>query len=142
VGLRGGEATRVTSDSQGLLVRPGAAARQIEAQRDPGRPPLEPGEDDPGRRVDPSAVPPLEPPRLVMRRFHGSVSLDPERVGRDAGRIAEEIVQHLTTLPDARVRLTLEIDAELPEGAPDNVVRTVTENARTLKFKNQGFEEE
>ncbi len=38
--------------------------------------------------------------------------------------------------------LTLEIEAELPEGAPDNVVRTVTENARTLKFKTHGFEEE
>jgi hypothetical protein len=132
----------VTSESQGLLVKPEAAARQIEAQRDPDRPPLEPGEDDPGRRVDPGAVPPPEPPRLVMRRFHGSVSLDPERVGRDAGRIAEEIIQHLTTQPDARVQLTLEIEADLPEGAPDNIVRTVTENARTLKFKDQGFEED
>ncbi len=77
-----------------------------------------------------------------MRRFHGSVSLDPGRLGRDAGRIAEEIVQHLATQRDARVTLTLEIEAELPEGAPDHVVRTVTENARTLKFRNQGFEEE
>jgi hypothetical protein len=132
----------VTADSQGLLVKPEAAARQIEAQRDPDSPPHEAGEDDPGRRGDSGAVPPPEPPRLVMRRFHGSVSLDPERVGRDAGRIAEKIIQHLTTQPDARVQLTLEIEADLPEGAPDNIVRTVTENARTLKFKDQGFEEE
>ena len=27
-------------------------------------------------------------------------------------------------------------------GAPDHVVRTVTENSRTLKFTNQGFEKE
>jgi hypothetical protein len=77
-----------------------------------------------------------------LRRFHGSETLDPDRLGRDAGRIAEEIVQHLTTLKDADVRLTLEIDADLPHGAPDNVVRIVTENSRTLKFKSQGFEEE
>ena len=32
--------------------------------------------------------------------------------------------------------------AGLPDGAPDQVVRTVTENARTLKFKEYGFEEE
>jgi len=38
--------------------------------------------------------------------------------------------------------VTLEIEAEIPNGAPDNVVRTVTENGRTLKFKNQGFEKE
>jgi len=28
----------------------------------------------------------------------------------------------------------------LPNGAPDRVVRTVTENVRTLKFTSQGFE--
>ena len=38
--------------------------------------------------------------------------------------------------------MTLEIEAEIPNGAPDNVVRTVTENGRTLKFKSQGFERE
>ena len=27
-------------------------------------------------------------------------------------------------------------------GAPDHVVRTVTENSRTLKFTSQGFEKE
>ncbi len=42
----------------------------------------------------------------------------------------------------AAVHLTLEIEADLPEGAADNVVRIVTENARTLKFRSQGFAEE
>ena len=41
----------------------------------------------------------------------------------------------------ARVKVTLEIEAQLPEGAPGNVVRTVSENARTLKFKSAGFED-
>jgi hypothetical protein len=41
----------------------------------------------------------------------------------------------------AHVTVTLEIEAELPEGAPDNVVCTVSENARTLKFKSAGFKE-
>jgi hypothetical protein len=45
-------------------------------------------------------------------------------------------------LPDAKVEVVMEIQAEIPDGAPDNVVRTVTENCRTLKFKNQGFEPE
>jgi hypothetical protein len=40
------------------------------------------------------------------------------------------------------VRVTLEIDARLPSGAPENVVRIVTENCRTLKFESQGFEKE
>ena len=37
--------------------------------------------------------------------------------------------------------LTLEIHAELASGVPEKVVRPVTENCRTLKFKDQGFEE-
>jgi len=32
--------------------------------------------------------------------------------------------------------------AEIPDGTPDRVVRTVTENTRTLKFISHGFEEE
>jgi hypothetical protein len=42
----------------------------------------------------------------------------------------------------AQVTVTLEIEAEVPDGAPDGVVRIVTENARTMKFTTQGFENE
>jgi len=39
------------------------------------------------------------------------------------------------------VTITLEIQADLPDGASDHIIRTVTENAHTLKFKDFGFEE-
>ena len=80
-------------------------------------------------------------PTVVLRRFHGSVQVDATRLGRDAGRIAEEVVQHLAGLVGADVKVTIEIEAEIPDGAPDNVVRTVTENRRTLGFTSQGLEE-
>jgi hypothetical protein len=76
------------------------------------------------------------------RRFHGTVTLDPTRVGRDASRIADEVIAHLSGLVGAKVTVTLEVEAEIPSGAPDHVVRTVTENSRTLKFTSQGFEKE
>jgi len=75
-------------------------------------------------------------------RYHGTVTLDATRVGRDASRIADEVIAHLAGLVGAEVTVTLEIEAEIPAGAPDHVVRTVTENGRTLKFTNQGFERE
>lgn len=75
-----------------------------------------------------------------MRRFHGSVRLDPTRLPRDASQVAEEIVQHLVKLNQASVEVHLEIHAQIPDGAPDDVVRTVTENCRTLKFTSHGFE--
>jgi len=42
----------------------------------------------------------------------------------------------------ATVTVTLEVEAEIPSVAPDHVVRTVTENSRTLKFTGHGFENE
>jgi hypothetical protein len=42
----------------------------------------------------------------------------------------------------ATVTVTGEIKADIPAGAPDLVVRTVTENGRTLKFTSHGFERE
>jgi len=39
------------------------------------------------------------------------------------------------------VRITVEIDADLPEGAPEAAVRTVLENSRTLRFTSSAFEE-
>ena len=76
------------------------------------------------------------------RRYHGTVRLDPTHVGRDAGRIADEVIAHLEGLVGSTVTVTLDIEAEIPAGAPDQVVRVVTENGRTLKFSSQGFESE
>jgi len=39
-------------------------------------------------------------------------------------------------------KVTLEIEAPIPDGAPEQVVRIVTENSRTLTFEFSGFEEE
>jgi len=79
---------------------------------------------------------------VVLKRFHGSVQLDATRVDRDASRIAEELIAHLESLGGTDVRVTLESDARVPNGTPENVVRIVTENCRKLAFESQGFEKE
>ncbi|HVC92877.1 MAG TPA: DUF499 domain-containing protein, partial [Pirellulales bacterium] len=156
-GLRGGQQTRVLVDAATVLVKPDVAVAQMEADRLQAAakacaattaaqgPTGTPGH---GWAVGPTsrsttaesreiAIPP--PPRLG--RFHGSVRIDPIRLGRDASRIAEEVVQHLAGIVDANVEITLEIHAEIPDGASDKLVRDVTENCRTLRFTNYGFEE-
>jgi hypothetical protein len=65
------------------------------------------------------------------------VPLNPLLVGTDAGKIGDEIISHLAGLANAGVSVTLEIAAELPDGASDQIVRAVTENCRTLKFTAQ-----
>ena len=79
-------------------------------------------------------------PATVRRRFHGTVALDPARTGRDASRIADEVIAHLAGQVGAKVTVTLEIEATMPDGVSDQVVRTVTENSHTLKFTSHGFE--
>ena len=143
-GLRGGATISVTDDDGGLLVRPDVAKRQMDAET-----PTSPAGDDVGIPVSPGPGPalpvsltpgPIEPPK--PKRYHGTVTLDPARVGRDASKIADEVITHLVGLVGSSVRVTLEIEAEIPNGAPGNVVRVITENCRTLKFDSQGFEKE
>ena len=55
-------------------------------------------------------------------------------MGRDAGRIAEEVIAHLSSQVDANVTITLEVTADIPSGAPAHAVRAVTKNSRTLKL--------
>ncbi|MCZ6873927.1 MAG: hypothetical protein O7G88_10415 [bacterium] len=72
--------------------------------------------------------------------FVGSVKINGARVGRDAGRIAEEVLAHLAALPGAEVSVTLEIHVRVPEGVGDDVVRIVSENANALRFDHASFE--
>jgi len=145
-GLRTGQNVRLSEDNLfGLLVRPEPALKQMEAD---GVTAPAPVGSQPGGTTSFGSQPrttsePRPPETTKPRRFHGTVQLDPARVGRDAGRVADEVVTHLVGLVGSSVRVTLEIEADIPEGAPDNVVRTVTENSRTLKFtSNSGFEAE
>lgn len=155
-GLRGGTIISLSDPhSSGLVVKPEVASKQLDAERkdfksagagDDGSAGSGDGvsagsngsrDSDSGR---PSGTPPVS---TKPKRFHGSVTLDATRVGRDAGKIAEEVISHLVGLVGVEVKVTLEIEADIPSGAPDHIVRTVTENSRTLKFgEGSGFERE
>jgi len=146
-GLRAGTIVSLTTDTQGLIVKPDVAYKQLEAERarTSTREPTEPtdtGGDDGTSGPGTSMTEPEEPTSTQPKRFHGTVTLDTTRVGRDASRIADEVVAHLSSLVGANVKITLEVEAEIPSGAPDHVVRVVTENSRTLNFTSHGFEKE
>lgn len=155
-GLRAGSYSgTIALDNSGVVIKPEAAIRQRNEQAaaqgaasDSGKPLVDSGgvptTTGGGLFADGGAtgVAIGEPPAPVKaRRFHGVVSIDPTRLSRDTGTIAEAVVQHLAGLMDSEVEVTLEVHAEIPEGAPDDVIRTVTENCRTLNFETFGFEE-
>jgi hypothetical protein len=143
-GLQAGRQVEIRLNPESVVVKPGpaaeqfdresAAAAQSEVNTGVGQ------STGAGSRAAPTSAAP-KPTEAVLRRFHASAHIDPTRLSRDVDLIASSVVQHLSGLLDASVKITIEIDAEIPSGAPDNVVRTVTENCRTLKFDQHGFDE-
>lgn len=147
-GLRAGQMATVDANSSALLVKAEIARRQVEAEAAAagaakpatGGSSRGPGNAAAGNNGSPGTASGTAESR--PRRFYGTVKLDPQRTGRDASRIAEEVIAHLVGQDGAEVSVTLEIEARLPQGASDQVVRAVTENSRTLKFTSHGFEKE
>lgn len=74
-------------------------------------------------------------------RFFMSAKLDNTRVNKNVNDYLTEIIQHLMSVDGADVELTLEVNVNAPEGIPSSTVRTVSENCRTLKIQDFGFED-
>jgi hypothetical protein len=141
-GLRGGQAVSLSAEDPGLIVKPEVAGRQqeeaVSLPGPAGSPSMPPETPPPGESQDDGESAPR--PSRLPRRYHGTVRLNPMRVGYEASRIADEVIAHLAGQPGAEVSVTLEIQVHLPSGANEHTVRTVTENSRALKFENYGFE--
>jgi len=122
-----------------LIVRPERAKAQRVAERpaDQAASGSEPGAlPEPGPDLVPG--PPKSP---ATTRFFGSKRLQADRYASDFKKLADEILGPLAATPGAAVNVTIEIEATAPDGFDDAKVRTVSENATTLKFEQSGFEE-
>lgn len=146
VGLCAGSHPDVVSPTT-LLVRPDFAMGQLEEDEESN------GHDGGGRRGGVEGVDALDsgglqgeaelPGPVPVTTFRGSVLLDGKRPVRHFGDISKELLDHLLGQVDSDVEVRVEIVARKDDGYPDQVVRTVTENARTLKFDDgTGFTEE
>ena len=65
----------------------------------------------------------------------------PSGYGRDINRLYQEVIQHLAAPDGVDLEITVEINAVKKDGFPDDKARIVSENARTLKFDQSGFED-
>jgi hypothetical protein len=142
VGPGGGSAVSVST----LLVRPEVAAEQLRAvEQAVGTQSGTASVATTGHMAGPAAptstATDAPPATAKPRRFHGSVALRSERLSLEFGRVVQEVIAHLGDA-SADVEVTIEISASSREGFDEPVIRTVTENARTLHFTDQGFEQE
>lgn len=87
------------------------------------------------------AVPAVSPQGTAkMKTFYGSVEVNASAAKMRFSELADEIICNLTSDPYAKVKITVEINAEFPQGAEDQTRRAVSENARSLGFKNAEWE--
>ena len=83
----------------------------------------------------------VQPAAASNKHFYMSAKLDNTRVNRDVQNYLQEIIQHLTAVDGSHVELTLEVEVTAPDGIPRTTVRTVSENCRTLKVTDFGFDD-
>jgi len=124
-----------------VLVRPEVAVAQLRAVTPAPQPEPSPRQPDGGREPVPP-TPPCAPPQQRPRRFFGSVEIDMVRPVRAFETIVSAVVTELQRTKWAKVKLTLEIEANAEEGFSEANIGVVRDNARQLKFRAEstGFE--
>lgn len=136
------EAAPAATDSL-LLVRPDIAARQRDSEvvlaQDGST--AAPTEADVSEHSAPGPERPVQPNNNVKTRFYGVKTLNSEKIALDFKNIAEEVITHLRADATTSITVRIEIEANDPSGFDENKIRTISENARTLKFDQSGFEE-
>jgi hypothetical protein len=77
----------------------------------------------------------------AVRRYIGSVPISADRYSADFAKIATEILANLAGA-GAELRISLSIDAVHSDGFTEQQLRTIRENAATLRFTTNEFEAE
>jgi len=97
----------------------------------------------PGAAAEPGAGTEADPgpERPGKTRFFGTKRLQADRYASDFKKLADEVLGPLGSAPGVTLNVTIEIEAVAPDGFDDAKVRTVSENAATLKFEQGGFED-
>ncbi len=143
-------------DDRSVLIEPSAAAKALP------KPPESTGshteEPAPGVEPAPSAFRLAEPrtargnsygsgtvstaPAAMLRRFHGTVDIDPSDPISSFTEIVQNVIEHFAAKYGTEVTISLDIAARNREGFDQKLIRIARENATTLKFKTAEFEEE
>jgi hypothetical protein len=150
-GFRLGDANVQLDDT--LLLIEAEAAKQYEAKLLASLPPTP---DSVGGVTSPPQIAPggntlFDPPVTGVgavptsasgkaKSFYGSVEVNPATAKIRLVQLVEEVINNLASDPQGELKITVEINADFPNGASDQIKRTVSENAKSLGFKTWTWE--
>jgi len=134
-----GETGRSSITDATLIVKPELAERQRAADVPPSATPTPgtPDDDDAPRPAGTGPTPPVTKPTAT--RYVGSVPINAERYSADFAKIAAEVLANLAA-SGAKLSISLSVDAVHTDGFTEQQLRTIRENAATLKFTTNEFE--
>jgi hypothetical protein len=136
----------VQLDDTLLLIEPEAAQAYVDARTAAVAPLTNPG------RVDGASTLPISvssttspssataPPVKVVRSFHGTAEINASTAKMKMVELAEEVISVLCSDPNATVKVTVEIAADFPYGASEQIRRVVAENANSLYLKTSEWD--
>jgi hypothetical protein len=137
-GLSAGKIMAIAEGNRGFLVKGELAKAQLDAEvattvaEGPGTITTT-STTTPTPGTDPKA-------KALPAFFHLHQAMDGDRVALKIGRIDENLIAHLGGLAGAEVKISLHVEITVPGGIPENLQRTVNENAKTLKIDTHGFQ--
>lgn len=79
-------------------------------------------------------------PASKAKAYYGSVVIKPSTAKMQMIQVAEEIIAQLQSDPNAYMNISIEINVDFPQGASDQLKRTVSENARSLGFQSSEWD--
>jgi predicted AAA+ superfamily ATPase len=141
-----GRSVTVHLDAESVLIEPGVALawQDRSSEKNQGSPTnaanieTDPADSTVGASTQ-SETTKAAQPETLKTRFFGTVELDPVRAQLQFAEIQRELIHHLQTAANAKVRIRVDIEAENPDGYGEKEVRTIRENASALGFGESDF---
>lgn len=138
-----GETGRSPITDASLIVKPEIAEAQRAAEVAAAAPSQgdEAGSSPEASAEGTTVVAPEPTKKPALTRYVGSVPISGDRYSGDFAKIAQEVLANLAA-SGAQLSISLSVDAIATEGFTEQQVRTIRENAATLKFTTNEFEAE
>jgi pSer/pThr/pTyr-binding forkhead associated (FHA) protein len=81
-----------------------------------------------------------ESPTAVLTHYHGEVSIDPQHLFSETGRLAEEIIRQFISLIGYDIEIKVQIDVRGKQGFDEPTIQGITDKTKNFKFTRSEFD--